>query len=428
MRRKKGIRFAAVMAAVLVALTALPQAAFAAVQTTQEMQADALKSLGLFEGTAAGYQLHRKPTRMEAVTMLIHLLGEDSAAKAGGWKHPFADVPDWAQNYAGYAYNKGLSSGVSAAGFGSDRDCTEAEYLTFVLRALGYDDRRGDFAWDSPYALAKRVGLINTETPLRRFSRGDMVSISYKALTAPLSSDTSIAVVDSLGYNYGVLKDKLIEKGAFTAAQYISATEVYAQGPKTVKAVYLTFDDGPSAKVTPRILAALEENGVPATFFVLGNMTEKNPQLVRQEYEEGHKVATHGYSHDYKYLYASADNLLSDIKKGNAAIDMALGFPYDNRVFRFPGGSYGRSKAFPEAVKNAGYTYYDWNASGEDATKKKGSTAKEIAASAAATSKGKQGDLIVLFHDAATKSTTADALPEIIKYYRDQGYVFRTLE
>lgn len=426
--KKKGIRLAAILLAVILGATAMPASAFAAQQTIQDMQADALKTMGLFNGTNTGYQLHKKPTRMEAVTMLIHLMGEDGTAAAGGWTHPFSDVPEWAQRYAGYAYRMGISSGVSDTLFGSERDCSEAEYLTFVLRALGYDDRKGDFQWDSPYILAKAKGLIESEAPLRRFSRGDMVSVAYRALTAPLASGAAIAVVDSLGYNYVDLKDKLIDKGVFTAEQYVSAAEVYAQGPKEIKAVYLTFDDGPSVKVTPRILSTLSEYGVPATFFVLGNMAEKNPQLVRQEYEEGHKVATHGYSHNYKYLYAGTDNLLSDIKKGNTAINYALGFDIDNRVFRFPGGSYGRNKAFPTAVKDAGYRYYDWNASGEDATKKTGSTAKEIEASTAATSRGKKGDIIVLFHDAAAKSTTADALPQIIQYYRDQGYAFRTLE
>lgn len=427
MMKKKGIKIAAAVLAVMMTVTALPTAVFGAQQTTQEMQADALKTLGLFAGSETGYRLHQKPTRMEAVTMLIHLMGEDYTVSTGSFNQPFADVPDWAQKFAGYAYDKGISAGISETEFGSNRDCSEAEYLTFVLRALGYDDRRGDFQWDNPYDLAKQAGLIETTAPIRRFSRGDMVSISFRALNAKLARDASVAVIDSLGYNYLVLKDKLIEKGVFTAEQYVSATEVYAQGPKDVKAVYLTFDDGPSTKVTPRILKTLDEYGVPATFFVLGNMTEKAPQLVRQEYQEGHKIATHGYSHNYKYLYEKTDNLLSDIKKGNAAIDKALGFDYNNKVFRFPGGSYGRGKTFTAAVKDAGYSYYDWNASGEDATKKSGSTAKEIAASAAATSKGKKGDIIVLFHDAASKSTTADALPQVIQYYKDQGYVFRTL-
>lgn len=425
--KKWGKRIAAALLICAVVVTGIPWTVFGATQTNEEMQADALKSLGLFSGSEMGYRLHQMPTRMEAMAMLVHLLGDDAIVTAGGFEQPFADVPAWAQNLAGYAYYRGLSTGVSAELFGSERACSQQEYLTFVLRALGYDDSRGDFRWDSPYALAKNVGLIDTETPLHRFSRGDMVSISFKALTAKLSPNASVAVVDSLGYNYIDLKDKLIDKGVFTLEQYLSATEIYAQGPKQVKAVYLTFDDGPSANVTPNILETLDDYGVPATFFVLGNMTERYPQLVRREYEGGHKVATHGYSHDYKYLYANTDHILSDIKKGNAAIDKALGFPYDNRVFRFPGGSFGRKSEFPQAVKNAGYRYYDWNASGEDATKKTGSTATEIAASAQTTSKNKKGDIIVLFHDASSKGTTAQALPAIIEYYRSLGYVFRTL-
>ena len=426
---KKG-RSVLILLAVVLAISMFPLPAFCAQQTRQDMQADLLHRLGLFAGNANGYGLHRRPTRMEAVTMLIHLTGEDAAAAADDGTHPFTDVPAWAQQYAGYAYKHGLSSGVSETRFGSENDCSQAEYLTFVLRALGYRDSEGDFKWDSPYALAKQVGLVESETPLLRFSRGDMAEISFRALSAKVQPQRGSGVVDSREQgqqNVQNLRSRLIEKGVFSAAQYVSAAEIYAQGPREVKAVYLTFDDGPSTKVTPRILNTLDQYGVPATFFVLGSMTDKNPQLVRREFAEGHKIATHGYSHNYKAIYASADSLLADIRKGNAAIDRALGVPYGNKVFRFPGGSFGKNKALKDAVTNAGYSYYDWNASGEDATKKKGSTASEITASAAATSKGKKGDIIVLFHDAASKSTTADALPEIIKYYRSQGYVFRTL-
>lgn len=408
-------------------LNLLPVSVFGAQQTRQEMQADMLKNLGLFAGSESGYRLHQKPTRMEAITMIVHLTGKDSAAAQESKEHPFTDVPEWADRYAAYAYRHGLSSGVSAAHFGSGNECSQAEYLTFVLRALGYRDSEGEFSWDSPYALAKKVGLTDSDQPLRRFSRGDMAEISFRALSAKMAVHPGSGLVDSRESGQPTLLGRLIENGVFSDVQYVSAAEVYAQGPKNVKAVYLTFDDGPSTKVTPRILNTLNQYGVPATFFVLGSMADKNPRLVKREFEEGHKIATHGYSHDYKAIYASPQSLLGDIQKGNAAIDRALGFSYGNKVFRFPGGSFGKNKSLMTAVTNAGYSYYDWNASGQDATKKKGSTAKEITVSAMETAKGKKGDIIVLFHDAAAKSTTADALPEIIKYYKSQGYVFRTL-
>lgn len=425
---KKGMRKAAAILAVWAAFMAVPLGVFGASQSAEELRADVLHSLGLFSGTELGYQLHKPVTRMEAVTMIIHMTGGDKDAEEGDFPSPFTDVPEWGRKYAAYAYKTGISSGISEGLFGSGEACTEPEYLTFILRALGYSDSQGEFEWDNPYPLAKAAGLIDTETPAGRFCRGDMISISYRALTAQLAPQSAVAIVDSMGYNIMDLKDRLIDKGVFTADQYAQAMAEYAKGPKREKTVYLTFDDGPSKKVTPRVLDTLSEYGVPATFFVLGNMAEKYPDLVRMEYAEGHRIATHGYSHNYKYLYEKPENLLSDIKKGNEAINQALGFDLENKAFRFPGGSFGKKQVFKDQVTAMGYRYYDWNSSGEDAAKKSGSTAREIAASAVATSAGKKGDIILLFHDSAPKGTTADALPEVIKHFRDQGYVFRTLE
>ena len=65
------------------------------------------------------------------------------------------------------------------------------------------------------------------------------------------------------------------------------------------KNVYLTFDDGPSPNVTPQILKILGDYNVPATFFVLGSRAELYPELIRQEFEAGHYIANHGYTHVY---------------------------------------------------------------------------------------------------------------------------------
>lgn len=61
--------------------------------------------------------------------------------------------------------------------------------------------------------------------------------------------------------------------------------------------VALTFDDGPSAKYTPELLDGLAERGVHATFFLVGNLVEENPELVRRMAEEGHQIGNHSYDH-----------------------------------------------------------------------------------------------------------------------------------
>ena len=119
-------------------------AAFAANDDAAEA-ANVLYELGLFQGTGTDadgkpvFDLGRAPTRHEAVTMLVRILGKEEEAKSGTWDIPFTDVSDWAKPYVGYAYANGLTSGTSATTFGGDVTVSATQYLTFILRALGYD-------------------------------------------------------------------------------------------------------------------------------------------------------------------------------------------------------------------------------------------------------------------------------------------------
>lgn len=129
--------------------------AFAASSEAAEA-AESLHALGLFNGTgtnedgAPNYDLDREPSRAEAVTMLVRLLGKEEEAKNGTWTTPFTDVADWAKPYVGYAYTNGLTSGTSATTFGGTATVTASQYLTFILRALGYQSGT-DFQWDKAW-------------------------------------------------------------------------------------------------------------------------------------------------------------------------------------------------------------------------------------------------------------------------------------
>ncbi|MBQ8837209.1 MAG: serine protease [Clostridia bacterium] len=167
-----------------------------------------LKALGLFSGVSdTNFDLERVPTRTEVLVMLIRVLGEEQSAKSGEWEHPFTDVPTWADPYVGYAYENGLTKGVSATKFGTD-NASAVTYLTFMLRALGYSDAEGDFAWDNPFALAEGLGLLPEVVDTEKFLRADIVTVSYAALSVNLKDSSQI------------LAEKLIEKGALDAAAY----------------------------------------------------------------------------------------------------------------------------------------------------------------------------------------------------------------
>jgi len=144
--------------------------------------ADDLNSLGLFKGTDTGYDLDSGATRAQAVTMLVRLLGKDATALAGGFQDPFTDVPEWAAPYVAYAYQNGLTNGVSDTAFGPSGPCSAQMYVTFVLRALGYDDKLGDFSYANAIDFGKTLGIVDDALTSGDFLRDQMVAVSYRAL------------------------------------------------------------------------------------------------------------------------------------------------------------------------------------------------------------------------------------------------------
>lgn len=196
------------------------------------------------------------------------------------------------------------------------------------------------------------------------------------------------------------------------------------------KRVFLTFDDGPSTSVTPYILDLLKQENIKATFFVLGTKVEANPDILKREYNEGHFIANHGYSHKYKDIYSSTQAVLDEYNKTNQAIKNALeNQNYNSLVFRFPGGSTGGpydelKKEAKELLRQNGIASLDWNALTNDAA---GANTKEkIMQNFYSTVEGKTS-VVILMHDASDKILTYECLPEMIKYFRDNGYTFQNL-
>ena len=194
------------------------------------------------------------------------------------------------------------------------------------------------------------------------------------------------------------------------------------------KRVFLTFDDGPSKNVTASILDILKQENVKASFFVLGSRVELYPDIIKREYDEGHFIASHGYSHIYSQLYSSPQSVLDEYNKSLVAIRNAIGEQeYNPHLFRFPGGYSGGKYALikQEAatlLEQNGIMHVDWNALTSDAAGSK--TTEQFLAELDKTVK-QHTSVVVLMHDAGTKQATADALPQIIAYFRDRGFEFK---
>ena len=197
------------MLALVITVSLLPLTAALANQSEalvpqqQVRAADALHTLGLFRGVGVNadgspdFALGRAPTRAEAVTMFVRLLGASDEAHGRQWETPFTDVPDWAEPYVGYAYNNALTFGVSNTAFGSQDTATAAMYLTFVLRALGYVSG-DDFEWDSAWTLTDELGITNRQFSAQNnaITRGGVAHVSLAALLAEHSVTGSLLIDD----------------------------------------------------------------------------------------------------------------------------------------------------------------------------------------------------------------------------------------
>jgi peptidoglycan/xylan/chitin deacetylase (PgdA/CDA1 family) len=197
--------------------------------------------------------------------------------------------------------------------------------------------------------------------------------------------------------------------------------------------VYLTFDDGPSYTVTPRILEILENYGIKATFFV--NTFEGNSNkeaFVKQEVEDGNSIALHGTVHEYKDVYESLDSTVNNFLTLQAEVERVTGVK--STLIRFPGGSsntisrkysVGIMTEATQKMEELGFTYFDWNVDSDDAGNAK--TAQEIYQNVISGIKEGRAN-IVLMHDSGTHTETAEALTDIIEWCLREGYKFEALD
>lgn len=195
------------------------------------------------------------------------------------------------------------------------------------------------------------------------------------------------------------------------------------------KQVFLTFDDGPSKKVTIPILDLLKQENIKANFFVLGSRVELYPDIVKRAYEEGHYIANHGYSHKYSQIYSSPIAVLEEYNKTNQVVRNAIGNQlYNTNIFRFPGGAVGgvyndlKSEA-KQLLEENGIVSIDWNALNGDA---EGLKNEEALLNRLKETTQNKNSIVILMHDAADKEKTYNVLQQVIQYLRQEGYEFKT--
>lgn len=196
--------------------------------------------------------------------------------------------------------------------------------------------------------------------------------------------------------------------------------------PTNEKIAFLTFDDGPSSN-TKKILDILKQYGIKATFYVNGT---KSTDIYKRIVNEGHVIGNHTYSHDYSKIYQSVDAFFEDFYKLEDIIYETTGIR--PKIVRLPGGSnnqvswkYGGKGLMSEITKELiarGYSYFDWNVDSADASAtvvEKDKIVKNVINGC----KGKN-TVNILMHNSSPKTTTVEALPEIIEELQKMGFRF----
>lgn len=220
-------------------------------------------------------------------------------------------------------------------------------------------------------------------------------------------------------------------------ANAVIAVQASAEkSPDAEKVVYLTFDDGPS-QTTETVLDVLKQEKVPATFFVVAaENNEKYLPVLERTVAEGHLIGLHSCSHEYKTIYASPNAYWDDLEKLREKLLPYVPAEKEILWLRFPGGStntvshrYGGSdimKTLKKQAADRGFTYVDWNVCAEDAVG--GHPSASTIYNNVIKEAANKNVCIVLMHDTNNTKNTAAALPDIIRWFKNAGYRFDTVD
>ena len=280
----------------------------------------------------------------------------------------------------------------------SELNLRQAQYLGYrtVFWSLAYVD------WEQNQPTRQQA----LDKLLPRVHPGAVILLHSTSQTNAEILNELLTIWKSEGYTFG------------------SIDELFDREADNRNTLYLTFDDGPSAKYTETILDELKARGIKATFFVVGENVRKYPELVCRIADEGHTIGIHCYSHAYNEIYASVESYVADFEKALNIVEETIGVKPN--LFRFPGGSInaynkGVFRDIIEAMAERGYIYFDWNASLEDAVR---NPQADLLLKSAKNSVGGKNAAVLLAHD--TVSVTAQILPELLDMFAEYKFELLT--
>jgi peptidoglycan/xylan/chitin deacetylase (PgdA/CDA1 family) len=279
-----------------------------------------------------------------------------------------------------------------------------------------HDVLKNDIGEQHRVALYTQNQRLMAPTRLMSESLGYQVSYIASGPISRIRDDSAKLTDEELAAKF---KERISKEKAKWAAEHPVQPPV-PQPPKPDKVVYLTFDDGPN-EYTPQILNTLQEQGVTATFFVLGPQIEKHKDSAKRMIDGGFSVGLHGMTHDAGKIYRSPQTVVQEMEDCNKILADVTGFR--SAIMRVPFGSKPwMPQSYRDATVSAGYHMWDWNVDSYD-SRSAARTADETISEITRQVTGKKS-AVVLMHD---KKTTADALPRVIQWLKDNGYGFERI-
>lgn len=261
----------------LVLLCALMAVPAAAATSAAQTAAQELYQLGLFKGSGTlsngspDFKLDDTATRAEAAVMLVRLLGGEQEALDSHYFHPFTDA-GWAGSYLGYVYQNNIAYGVSGTTFGVNVTVNAAQFLTMLLRAMGYSQ----VDWQDPYPTARAVGL--SWSGIGDFRRGDMALICQSALSCKPngSSQTLLQRLESQGAIHAPDPAPAFTPGPVTPAGETMFTVYSASEAREKLLEAYTCRVKKFTMISPASIARECENAVATSYHFFADLTTLN--------------------------------------------------------------------------------------------------------------------------------------------------------
>lgn len=207
---------------------------------------------------------------------------------------------------------------------------------------------------------------------------------------------------------------------ANAAQEYLRNFDALYVGEANQKEIYITFDAGFENGNTERILDALKKHGVKATFFLVGNYFETQPELVKRMAEEGHTIGNHTYSHPDMSKIGDIQSFQTELQKNEALYRDILGSEMP-KLYRPPQGKFCEENL--KMAQQLGYStvfwslaYVDWYTDDQPTPEQAFSKLLPRIHPGA----------VVLLH--STSSTNAEILDELLTKWEEMGYSFGDLE